>query len=124
MIGNGGQQTLFHDSIDDALGTCVAFCGGPKKVGGWLYPSLTPSAAEARVRANLNPERDHKFSPGEIEVLGLRARELGCFALQEYLAGKWACEFKPLAPAEAKKRAKRVRRLALLEELKRLEDEE
>jgi hypothetical protein len=52
------------------------------------------------------------------------AMEAGDASVMEYLARELGCEIKVLSPAEAKKRARRVRRLALLDELKRLEDEE
>lgn len=113
------QGVLFHDSIEDAIGSCIIALGGHGKVGGWLYPSLG-SRAEARVRSNLNPERDHKFSPEEVELIGRKARDIGCYALQEYLALKWNCEFTPLEPAEAKKRIKKQRVSALIAELGRL----
>lgn len=115
------QQVLFHDSIDDAVATCVMALGGPAKVGRMLYPSLPPGRSEARVRENMNPEREsNKFSPAEIEFIGAKAREVNCNALPEYLAMKWTCEFKPLEPAEAKKRAKSQRAKALLGEFARL----
>lgn len=51
------------------------------------------------------------------------AWEIGFHGIMEYQARELGYEIVPISPSEVKKQAKRARRLALLEELKRLEEE-
>lgn len=118
------QQELWHDTIFDALGAAVQAAGGAKKVAGKLWPALDSTSATARLRGCLNPEHAQKLCPEEFVMLVKLAKDSGDNSVMEYLACELGYELKPLSPVEAKKRAKRVRRLALLEELKRLEDDE
>ena len=118
------QQALWHETIFDSLGSAVQAAGGPKRVAARLWPTLDSTSATARLRSSLNPEHAQKLGPEETSMIIRLAREAGDNSIMEFLAREHGYELKPLAPAEAKKRAKRVRRLALLEELKQLEDEE
>lgn len=118
------QQVLWHDTIFDALGAAVQAAGGAKKIAGKLWPALDSTSATARLRAGLNPEHAQKLCLLEVQMILRLAMEAGNASVMEYLARELGFELKVLSPAEAKKRARRVRRLALLEELKRLEDEE
>lgn len=118
------QSALDLGTIYDAIGCAVQVAGGTKRVASKLWPALGQSSAEARLRCSLNPEHAQKLDPEELSmVIGL-AMDAGNFSVMEFLARKHGFEIKPLSPVEAKKRARRVRRLALLDELKRLEDEE
>jgi len=118
------QQVLWHDTIFDALGAAVQAAGGAKRVASELWPAVDPTSATARLRACLNPEHAQKLCPEELLMLLKLARDAGDHSVMEFLGRKLGCEVKALKPEEAKKRAKRARRLALLDELKRLEDEE
>jgi len=118
------QTTLWHDTIFDALGTAVQAAGGTKRVAGRLWPTLGSDIATARLRSALNPEHPQKLCPEELVVIGRMARDVGDNSLMEFLGRELANEVTPIAPADAKKLARRQRRLALLDELKRLEDEE
>lgn len=118
------QPELFDDSIFDALGAAVQAAGGVKRVACKLWPTLDPTIAAARLRGGLNPEHAQKLDPDEQRAIARIGKEVGCHSVMEFLALDLGYELKPLSPVEAKKRAKRVRRLALLDELKRLEDEE
>lgn len=118
------QSELWHDTIFDALGAAVQAAGGVKRVAGKLWPALDSSSATARLRGCLNPEHAQKLCPEEFVMIGELAREAGECSIGAFLARAWGCEFKLLAPQEAKKRAKRARRLALLEELKRMEGDD
>jgi hypothetical protein len=121
------QIVLWHDSIEDALGTAVKALGGPKVVAKMLWPTLAdnkPETAYTRLMHALNPEKAEKLSPDEVIMIGLRAREISCNAVQEYLAGKWLCEFKPLAAEEAKKRARKAERKALLARIAQIDEED
>jgi len=118
------QTDLWHDSILDALGSAVRAAGGPGTVAKKLWPAIEESSRTARLRACLNPDHAQKLDPEEFVLIGKLARNAGDNSLMEFLAREWTYEQpKPISPAEAKKLAKRARRLALLEELKRLEEE-
>lgn len=118
------QQVLWHDTIFDAVGSAVQAAGGAKKVAGKLWPALDSTSATARLRASLNPDHAQKLCPLELLLILRLAKEIGDNSIMDFLARDAGYEIKPLAPIEAKKRAKRVRRLALLDELKRLEEDE
>jgi hypothetical protein len=118
------QSTLWHDTIFDALGTAVQAAGGTKRVASRLWPNVDSGSAQARLRGALNTDHAQKLCPEEVLAIARMGKEAGDNSLMEFLARELGYEVKPLAPGEAKKRVKRVRRLALLEELKRLEDEE
>lgn len=117
------QTTLWHDTVYDALGTAVTVAGGPKKVGEKLHPAKDATTAASMVRGGLNPEHAQKFDPAEVLLIVKLAKERGDNSYMEFLARELGYEVKPLSPEDSKKRAKRARRMALLDELKRLEDE-
>lgn len=118
------QTDLWDDSILDALGSAVRAAGGPGTVAKKLWPAIEESSRTARLRACLNPDHAQKLDPEELVLIGKLARNAGNSSLMNFLARMWEYEEpKALSPADAKKLAKKTRRLALLEELKRLEDE-
>lgn len=118
------QIEAWHDNILDALGGTVQAAGGAKRVAAKLWPVLDQSSATARLRCSLNPDHAQKLDPDELLAIVRLGKESGCDSVMEFLARELGYEIKPLTPVESKKRAKRIRRLALLDELKRLEDEE
>ena len=118
------QQVLWHDTLDDATGAAVQAAGGVKKVGGKLWPALDSETAAAKLRACLNPDQAQKLSLAEWLLIGKLSRDAGNNDLMEFLGRELTNEVKPLEAKDAKKRAKKARRIALLDELKRLEDEE
>lgn len=118
------QQVLWHDTIFDALGAAVQAAGGSKKVAGKLWPTLDSTSATARLRGCLNPDHAQKLCPEELLMIARLGKESGDNSLMEFLARDLGYEIAPLSPAETKKRAKRARKRALLEELLRLEDDE
>lgn len=118
------QQTeLWHDTIFDALGACVQSAGGMKVVAARLWPALDATSAAARLRAALNPEHAQKLDLEELVLVAKLGREAGDGAVMNYLGRELGYEVKALSQADAKKHAKRMRKLALLEELRRLEDD-
>jgi hypothetical protein len=125
-VGAGVKQSvLWHDdAIYDALGSAVQAAGGTKRVACRLWPTLGAEVAAARLRSCLNVDHAQKLDPDEFLAIARIGKEAGENSVMEFLARELGYEIKALSPAEAKKQAKRVRRLALLEELKRLEDEE
>ena len=118
------QQVLWHDTPEDATGAAVQAAGGVKKVAGRLWPALDSETAASKLRACLNRDQAQKLSLAEWVLIGKLSREAGNNDLMEFLGRELTNEVKPLKQEEAKKKAKRVRRMALLDELKRMEDEE
>lgn len=121
------QVPLWHDSVEDAIGTAILALGGAKKVAEMLWPVLArnkPQTAYTRLRHCLNAEKAEKLDPDEILTIARSAALIGEHSIMQYLARELGYEIKPIAPTEAVKRLRSARRLALLEELKRLEDEE
>ena len=121
------QVPLWHDSIEDAIGTAIQALGGSKKVAELLWPVLArnkPQTAYTRLRHCLNSDKSEKLEPDEVLTIARAATLLGEHSIMLYMARELGYEITPLAPNESEKRARRERRLALLEELKRLEDEE
>lgn len=117
------QHDLWHDTILDAVGAAIQAVGGVKKVAGKLWPALDSTSAQARLRACLNPDHAQKLDPEEFLLIQRLARDVGDNSVMQFQARELGYEIKALIPAEAKKLAKRARRLALLEEIKRLEEE-
>lgn len=115
--------SLWYDDVYAAIRGFVSFAGGSKRVGPKIFPQKGDKAG-AWLDDCLNPDRPAKLGPEEFLLIGKLATESGFHGLMEYLGRELGYEIKPLSPQESKKRAKRVRRLALLDELKRLEDEE
>lgn len=118
------QQVLWHDTILDAIGAAVAAAGGNKKVASKLWPFLDSVSAAARLRAALNPDHAQKLDPHELDMIIGLAAEVADDSIMRYLARKHGYELERLSPGEAKSRAKRLRKVALLDELRRMEDDE
>ena len=118
------QTELWHETILDALGAAVRAAGGPGTVAKKLWPASEEASRTAKLRACLNPDHAQKLDLEEFVFIGQLARSAGDNSLMEFLARTWMYESpKAIKPEEAKKAAKRLKRMALLEELKRLEDE-
>jgi hypothetical protein len=118
------QEKLWDDTLDDATGSAVKSAGGVKKVAGKLWPAKDVESAAAKLRACLSPEHEQKLSLSEWLMIGKLSRESGDNCLMEFLGRELTNEVKPLAPVEARKRVKRARRLALIKELERLEEDD
>lgn len=118
------QADLWHETIFDAVGTAVKAAGGPKKIVPKLWPAVPEGQAAQRLRDAINPEHAQKLCLSEFVHVARLAKDAGDNSIMEFLARDLGYELKALAPADAKKRAKRARRLALLDELKRLDDDE
>jgi hypothetical protein len=121
------QVPLWHDSIEDAIGTAVQALGGAKKVAELLWPVLArnkPQTAYTRLRHCLNPEKAEKLDPDELLAIARAAALIGEHSIMKYLARELGYSLTPLAPNEIEKRARRERVSALLEELKRLQVDE
>jgi hypothetical protein len=122
--GKAVQTPLFEITALDALAHCVNSAGGPKRVGGLLWPHDPVARSEARVRAVLNPERPDKFSIEEMMAVVRAAREAGDHSFMQFFCRELGYECKPIPLAEVKRKAKKTRTAALLAELARLMEDE
>lgn len=118
------QSALWHETIFDALSSAVRAAGGARRVSGKLWPNISTSSAEARLRCSLNPEHAQKLDPDELIAVARLGKDAGENCVMEFLARELGYELKPLAPAETKKRTKAARIRTLLEEAMRLQGEE
>jgi|SRR5688572_21353557 hypothetical protein len=121
------QVPLWHDAIEDAIGTAIQALGGAKKVAELLWPVLArnkPQTAYTRLRHCLNADKSEKLEPDELLTIARAAAVLGEHSIMQYMARELGYELTVLKPDESQKRVRRERRMALLDELKRLEDEE
>ena len=71
------QQPLFCESLYEALQAAVMGCGGYKKVGAELWPSLPVDRAGRDLSDCLNPDNARKLSLDELMSLLGRARREG-----------------------------------------------
>jgi hypothetical protein len=118
------QQELWHDTIFDALGSTVQAAGGTSKVARKLWPTLDSVSGPARLRACLNVDHAQKLCIEEMLLIAKLGKDVGDSSVMGFLARELGYEVKPISPIEAKKIAKKAKKLALLEELRRLEADE
>lgn len=119
------QESLFHDTPEEAAQEGVLAAGGMKKVGGKIWPAMDTEKAATKLRGCLSIEHLQKPDFDEIGMMIQLAREEGDdISLLRWFARKANCEVVRLTPAEAKKKVKKARVGSLLAELARaLEDE-
>jgi|SRR6185312_967639 len=120
------QQTElpWHDSIFDAVRGAVAAAGGTGTVAKKLWPAMAEESRTAKLRTSLSEDHAQKLDLDEFLMIAELARSAGDLSIVNFLSRRLDFEFKAISSADAKKRARRARRVALLEELKRLEDDE
>lgn len=118
------QTELWDDTIFDAVGSGVKAAGGPKTVAGKLWPALDPASGSSKLRSCLTPEHAQKLDLPELVLVAKLAKEKGDDSIMLFLARELGYELHSLAPAAAKKRARKQRISALLAEAARLAEED
>ena len=109
------QQTeLWHDNVYEALKAAVAACGGPKKVGGLLFPAKDETTATTRVRSGVNPEHAQELSPPEVILIAARAKEKGDHSYMLHLGQVLGYEVSPIAPGNVSRNDTKARIRELL----------
>jgi hypothetical protein len=96
----GSQVALFHETPEEATAADIAALGGPKKVGGWLFPHLNPDQAAGQVRACLNTDRLEKFNQQQVLLIKEKAREVGSESLLRYEAQRLGYRIEWLDPKD------------------------
>jgi hypothetical protein len=72
------QQSLFFESVYDALNAVVIASGGFKKVGAELWPQKDPHTAATDLRHSLEPSRREKLDPEQFLYLLKVGKANGC----------------------------------------------
>lgn len=101
------QESLFYDSLDDALGAVVAACGGAKVVGAKLWPEKSPETAARLLKDCLNPDRPEKLSGDQMLLLLRMGRERGCHAAMQYIASDCGYTAAPIEPEDERAKLQR-----------------
>ena len=65
------------ETVNDVMIACVKALGGSKVVGLRLWPELPVDKAQRKLLDCLNPERDHRLSPEQAQVILLWSRDAG-----------------------------------------------
>lgn len=113
------QQPLWHDSLEHALGALIDACGGPKKVGKYLWgESLSAEDAARRIRHNLDPDRRERFSNDELILLLALGREHNCHIAAAFINRRIG--YAPPQPIDPEDEVNRLKR-EYIETGKRLE---
>jgi hypothetical protein len=94
------QETLFHESIYDAMRAIVERAGGAKAVGVKLRPSKTADEAGRWVLDCLNPSRAERFAPEDSLHLLRIGREIGYHGAMAYIAQEAGYRCDPIEPQD------------------------
>lgn len=118
------QTDLWDDTIFDAVGAAIKAAGGVKFVAGKLWPALDPSSGASKLRSMLSAEHAQKLDLPELILIARLAKDHGDDSIMQFLSRELGYELRALAPAAAKKRARKQRISALLTEAARLAQED
>lgn len=70
-------NSLFHESITEAIKDTIAACGGTKTVAAKLWPEKAPDAAHRLLLSCLNDDRPERLSPEQLMFVLRMGRERG-----------------------------------------------
>ena len=70
-------NSLFHESITEAIKDTINACGGTKTVAGKLWPEKAPDAAHRLLLSCLNDDRPERLSPEQLMFVLRMGRERG-----------------------------------------------
>lgn len=93
------RPDVWYETLEDALVEIVSACGGPKKVGGALWPYKTVNAARILLLHCLDPERSEKLDMSQLVFVMRQGRLAGCHAAMNFLAKELGYEApRPVEP--------------------------
>lgn len=78
-------QSLFHESLSDAIKECIGACGGMKLVAAKLWPEKSPDGAHRLLLSCLNEDRPERLSPEQLMLIFRMSRDRGCHVGVSYL---------------------------------------
>lgn len=79
------QQSLWHETPEDALRALVDALGGPKVVGGAMFPEKSLEDARRLVLKWCDPDRIEKPGLDHLLLLMRKGRDSGCHVFASYL---------------------------------------
>ena len=80
------QQSLFHETLTEALQDCIRAFGGAKAVGHAMRPEKSIDDARRWLLDTLNPDRAEKLAPDQVLWILKESRKVGCHAAMAYIA--------------------------------------
>lgn len=98
-------ELAMFESIEDALKSAVYALGGTKVVGTMLWPTKGVDAAHRLLNDCLNPLRNEKLDLAQAMFVLRAARDVGCYAPFQWVAGECGFDAKPITRAEEVDRA-------------------
>ena len=101
------QQSLWHDTVEEALRDVVIALGGPQKVGYRLWPGKGVIEAGKHLNRVLNPERPEKPTIGEFILLLQWGREAGVHTAWAFMAQDVGYRWEVLEPEDERARLQR-----------------
>lgn len=94
-----------YESVEDALKSAVYALGGTKKVGPMLWPAKGIDASYRLLNDCLNSLRAEKLDLSQAMFVLRAARDVGCYAPFQWVAGECGFDAKPVTRAEEVDRA-------------------
>jgi len=79
------QQSLFHETLTEALQDCIRALGGAKAVGHAMRPEKSIDDARRWLLDTLNPDRAEKLAPDQVLWILKESRKVGCHAAMAYI---------------------------------------
>jgi hypothetical protein len=108
MIDNSKQDSLFCESINEALKEAVKALGGAKKVGQQLKPERLADDAGRWLSDCLNADRREKLDPEQVLWILRESRKVGCHTAMHFICDDAGyTKAAPLEPEDEKARLQR-----------------
>lgn len=93
------EMPFFEDELD-ALKAAVQALGGSKKVGQMLWQDKGVDAASRLLLDCLNPGRNEKLQLSQVMLILRAAKDAGCHAPFQWIAGEIGYDALPVSKAE------------------------
>jgi len=101
-------ESLFYETLTEALRAIIATAGGTKAVAAQLWPEKTPDGAHRYLLDCLNDSRQEKLSPEHVLWLLALGRKVGCHAAINFMAREAGyADPAPLNPEDERARLQR-----------------
>jgi hypothetical protein len=94
-------NSLFHESITEAIKDTINACGGSKQVAAKLWPEKAPDAAHRLLLSCLNDDRPERLSPEQLMFVLRMGRDKGVHVAITYILRELGYEDpKPVEPQD------------------------